>query len=228
MAFQTGTKVDPRLMRADLSGFSRGTELAMAGIGAAIKGYATKKKENEQINFAAETLAGQAKDNPYVRGLFGISEEEAENITAAELKPAIKAFGGAKTAMGLSAQINLLTAKADVEGSSLKRQKQDLEGLGKLLKAQGIKDGGGFLEFELPRQTKFSTGDRKRFGLEDTVTDPRLATLFKTYGPLLQAQYPEQFGGVSASASTYTEPSKVRGGGVNNIDTTGFSDLGRE
>ena len=36
MAFQTGTQVDPRLMRADLSGFSRGTELAMAGIGAAI------------------------------------------------------------------------------------------------------------------------------------------------------------------------------------------------
>jgi hypothetical protein len=120
MAFQTGTKVDPRLMRADLSGFSRGTELAMAGIGAAIKGYATKKKENEQINFAAETLAGQAKDNPYVRGLFGISEEEAENITAAELKPAIKAFGGAKTAMGLSAQINLLTTKAAIEGGDPK------------------------------------------------------------------------------------------------------------
>ena len=62
MAFQTGTKVDPRLMKADLSGFSRGTELAMAGIGAAIKGYATKKKENEQINFAAESLAGQANE----------------------------------------------------------------------------------------------------------------------------------------------------------------------
>jgi len=115
MAFQTGTKVDPRLMKADLSGFSRGTELAMAGIGAAIKGYATKKKENEQINFAAETLAGQM-DNPYVRGLFGISEADAKDITAAELKPAIKAFGGAKAAMGLSAQMNMLTTKAAVEG----------------------------------------------------------------------------------------------------------------
>ena len=45
MAFQTGTKVDPRLMRADLSGFSRGTELAMAGIASAVSGYAKKKKE---------------------------------------------------------------------------------------------------------------------------------------------------------------------------------------
>tara|TARA_A100000171_G_C2071198_1_gene114810 strand:- start:12 stop:689 length:678 start_codon:yes stop_codon:yes gene_type:complete len=115
MAFQTGTKVDPRLMRADLSGFSRGTELAMAGIGAAIKGYATKKKEKEQINFAAESLAGQAKENPYVRQLFGISEEDSENITAADFKPIVKGYG-AKTALGLSAQINLLTTKAAMEG----------------------------------------------------------------------------------------------------------------
>ena len=111
MAFQTGTKVDPRLMRADLSGFTRGTELAMAGIGAAIKGYAAKKKENEQINFAAESLAGQAKQNHYVRQMFGLSDEEAENITAADFKPIVKGYG-AKTALGLSSQINLLTTKA--------------------------------------------------------------------------------------------------------------------
>jgi len=115
MAFQTGTKVDPRLMKADLSGFSRGTELAMAGIGAAIKGYAAKKKENEQINFAAESLAGQAKQNPYVRQMFGLSEAEAENITAADLKPIVKGYG-AKTALALSSQINLLTTKEALKG----------------------------------------------------------------------------------------------------------------
>ena len=115
MAFQAGTKVDPRLMRADLSGFSRGTELAMAGIGAAIKGYAAKKKENEQINFAAESLAGQAKQNPYVRQMFGLSEAEAENITAADLKPIVKGYG-AKTALALSSQINLLTTKEALKG----------------------------------------------------------------------------------------------------------------
>ena len=47
MAFQTGTKVDPRLMRADLSGFARGTELAVAGIGAAIKTYQEKETANK-------------------------------------------------------------------------------------------------------------------------------------------------------------------------------------
>jgi hypothetical protein len=208
MAFQRGTKVDPRLMRADLSGFSRGTELAMAGIASAVSGYAKKKKEKQEIDLATEAFIGAAEGNPYLSGLFPEGELAVKGI-------------GAKNMMSLMMQTNLLQTKADVEGSSLKRQKQDLEGLGKLLKAQGIKDAGGVLEFELPRQTKFSTGDKKRFGLEDTVTDPRLATLFETYGPLLESMYPEQFGGVSASASTYTEPSKVRGGG--GVDYSGFS-----
>jgi len=202
MAFQTGTKVDPRLMKADLSGFSRGTELAMAGIGAAIKGYATKKKENEQINFAAETLAGQAKDNPYVRGLFGISEEEAENITAAELKPAIKAFGGAKTAMGLSAQINLLTTKADVEGQSLEAARERLGGFTDAIKDLGMKVVRGELQFiEKP------VGGKRKISYEDTLTNPQLQQIFKLYPQEAQSIFPGQF-----NAPTGFEPSRERGG----------------
>ena len=223
MAFQTGTKVDPRLMKADLSGFSRGTELAMAGIASAVSGYAKKKKEKQEVDLATEAFIGAAEGNPYLRGLFPEGELTSDNV-----KKAVKAMG-AKNMMSFMMQTNLLQTKADVEGNSLKRQKQDLKGLGELLKAQGISDTGGQLEFDLPRKTKFSTGSGTRFGLEDTMTDPRLATLFETYGPLLQAQYPEQFGGVSASTNTYTEPTKVRGGGgVNNIDTTGFGYLGLE
>jgi len=222
MAFQTGTKVDPRLMRADLSGFSRGTELAMAGIASAVSGYAKKKKEKQEIDLATEAFIGAAEGNPYLRGLFPEGELTSDNV-----KKAVKGVG-AKNMMNLLVQTNLLQTKGDVEGSSLKRQKQDLKGLGELLKAQGISDTGGQLEFDLPRKTKFSTGSGTRFGLEDTMTDPRLATLFETYGPLLQAQYPEQFGGVSASATqnTYTEPTKVR----DNVGTdyTGFGYLGLE
>ncbi len=215
MAFQTGTKVDPRLMKADLSGFSRGTELAMAGIASAVSGYAKKKKEKEQNKLAAEAFVGAAENNPYLRGLFPEGDLTVENVL-----PTAKAMG-AKNMMSFLMQSNLLQTKAAVEGSSLKRQKQDLKGLGELLKSQGISDTGGRLEFELPRKTKFSTGSGTLFGLEDTKTDPRLKTLFETYGPLLEAQYPEQFGGVSASTNTYTEPSKVRGGG--GADYSGFS-----
>ena len=170
MAFQTGTQVDPRLMRADLSGFSRGTELAMAGIGAAIKGYATKKKENEQINFAAESLAGQAKENPYVRQMFGLSEEEAENITAADLKPIVKGYG-AKTALGLSAQINLLTAKAEVEGSGGKTQRARLKSFYDTLKNMGLEDVGGKLRFSKKRTEKFEGSNSKTdFTAADVAT----------------------------------------------------------
>ena len=202
MAFQTGTQVDPRLMRADLSGFSRGTELAMAGIGAAIKGYATKKKENEQVNFAAESLAAQAKENPYVRGLFGISEEEAENITAAELKPAIKAFGGAKAAMGLSAQINLLTTKAAVEGQSLEAARERLGGFTKAIKDLGMEVVQGQLQFvEKP------VGGKKKISYEDTLTNPQLQQIFKLYPQEAQSIFPGQF-----TPSAEFEPTKTRGG----------------
>jgi hypothetical protein len=174
----------------------------MAGIGAAIKGYATKKKENEQINFAAETLAGQAKDNPYVRGLFGISEEEAENITAAELKPAIKAFGGAKTAMGLSAQINLLTTKADVEGQSLKAARERLGGFTDAIKDLGMKVVKGELQFiEKP------IGGKKKISYEDTLTNPQLQKIFNLYQEEAESIFPGQF-----NAPTGFEPSRERGG----------------
>lgn len=215
MAFQTGTKVDPRLMRADLSGFSRGTELAMAGIASAVSGYAKKKKEKQEIDLATEAFIGAAEGNPYLRGLFPEGELTSDNV-----KKAVKAVG-AKNMMSLMMQTNLLQTKGDIEGTSLKRQKQDLKGLGELLKSQGISDTGGRLEFDLPRKTKFSTGSGTLFGLEDTKTDPRLETLFETYGPLLESMYPEQFGGVSASTNAYTEPSKVRGGGGS--DYSGFS-----
>jgi hypothetical protein len=118
-------------------------------------------------------------------------------LTTESVLPTVKAMG-AKNMMSLMMQTNLLQTKAAVEGLSLKRQKQDLKGLNEALKAQQIKDAGGFLEFDRRQDTKFSTGDRKRFGLSDVQTDARLATLFETYGPLLQSMYPAQFGSATS------------------------------
>lgn len=209
MAFQTGTKVDPRLMRADLSGFSRGTELAMAGIGAAIKGYATKKKENEQINFAAESLAAQAKNNPYVRGLFGISDAEAEGITAADLKPAIKAFGGAKAAMGLSAQINLLTTKAAMEGGD----PADITSFTNAIEKSGfrIKKSTGKL------QKKTITGFKDIDPIKDKDVMNRVEALRNADKKLFDQYFGSQFG-----TSTTTAPSADMSAGF------GFEDFSFE
>ena len=191
MAFQTGTQVDPRLMRADLSGFSRGTELAMAGIGAAIKGYAAKKKENEQVNFAAESLAGQAKENPYVRQMFGLSEAEAENITAADLKPIVKGYG-AKTALGLSAQINMLTTKAAMEGGDPK----DITSFTNAIEKSGfrIKKSTGKL------QKKTITGFKDIDPIKDKDVMNRVQALRAADKKLFDQYFGSQFGTSTTAA----------------------------
>ena len=196
MAFQTGTQVDPRLMRADLSGFSRGTELAMAGIGAAIKGYATKKKENEQINFAAESLAGQAKENPYVRQMFGLSEAEAENITAADLKPIVKGYG-AKTALELSAQINLLTAKEGLKGGEPKDISSLMNAAEKLNLKQNKKTG----ELEL---ASAPFGKSKK--IESLDQYPQVAVLRKSDPKLFDQLFGSQFGTATTAPSNIQIP----------------------
>jgi hypothetical protein len=218
MAFQTGTKVDPRLMRADLSGFSRGTELAMAGIGAAIKGYATKKKENEQINFAAESLAAQAKNNPYVRGLFGISDAEAEGITAADLKPAIKAFGGAKAAMGLSAQINLLTTKAAMEGGD----PTDINQFTKAVESSGfrIDPKTGNLQKKGTKLNPFGSGFSDIDPTKDEDVMKRVQALRNADKKLFDQYFGSQFG--TTTATTTAAPSADMSAGF------GFEDFSFE
>ena len=201
MAFQTGTKVDPRLMQTDFSGFARGTELAMAGIGAAIKGYTAKKKENEQVNFAAESLAGQAKENPYVRQLFGISDEEAESITAADLKPAIKAFGGAKAAMGLSAQINLLTTKEALKGGDPKDITSLMNAAEKLNLKQNKKG-----ELEL-KAAPYLTSKK----IESLDQYPQVQVLRKSDPKLFDQLFGSQFG------ATMTAPSNIQIPGAANF-----------
>ena len=203
MAFQTGTKVDPRLMKADLSGFSRGTELAMAGIGAAIKGYATKKKENEQINFAAESLAGQAKENPYVRQMFGLSEEEAANITAADLKPIVKGYG-AKTALGLSAQINLLTAKEGLKGGD----PTDITQFTNAVEKSGfrIDPKSGKLQKKGTKINPFGSGFSDIDPTKDKDVMQRVQVLRNADKKLFDQYFGSQFGATTNAASNVQVP----------------------
>lgn len=79
MAFQAGTRVDPRLMQADYSGFARAGEIegqAMANIGqsvaSGIEGYKKKKKEekigqakiNRSIAFGESMIEMLGEDHP--------------------------------------------------------------------------------------------------------------------------------------------------------------------
>lgn len=82
MAFQTGTKVDPRLMQADYSGFANAASIranAMdklgSKIGSIIEDYAEKKQEKiEKDNFEAALL-------PYATKMAGGDAAEAKKLT---------------------------------------------------------------------------------------------------------------------------------------------------
>ena len=84
MAFQTGTQVDPRLMQADYSGFTKAAEIQAQGmanlgeqIGAGIKGYKARK-DQEKIDQAKVNQA-EAFGDAAIK-LLGEESKEADAI----------------------------------------------------------------------------------------------------------------------------------------------------
>ena len=79
MAFQTGTRVDPRLMQADYSGFARAGEIqgqAMANIGAQI-GQGIEKYKKKKQDAADDAEFAQAVE-PYLMNITGGDPDEAK------------------------------------------------------------------------------------------------------------------------------------------------------
>ena len=77
MAFQAGTRVDPRLMQADYSGFTRAAEIQAQGmanlgeqIGNAVTKYAVNKQKKEDKKLRYESIL------PYTTSMFGAEEGE--------------------------------------------------------------------------------------------------------------------------------------------------------
>jgi len=94
MAFQVGTKVDPRLGQLDYSGFARAGSIqgeAIANLGSqiagAIKAYAKKKQDKIELGQAAELIAG-------LPGAEGIGIKDVETA-----KVAINSLGGPAQAL---------------------------------------------------------------------------------------------------------------------------------
>jgi len=101
MAFQTGTKVDPRLGALDFSGFTNAATIqaqGMAQLGATIGGAiqaSKQKKQNKALDEAASAMVlNYATSNPDAGGQLGIE-------TLEDAKIAVKTLGGAKPAMSL-------------------------------------------------------------------------------------------------------------------------------
>ncbi len=114
MAFQTGSQVRPELGRADVSGFARGGEYLAAGIGTGIKSLIKGKQEKDKLNATSDVLTGMIKDNEYAQVLFGISPNEAGEITRDMVKPFVKSIG-VDESMAMATQLNLALIKSTLD-----------------------------------------------------------------------------------------------------------------
>jgi hypothetical protein len=114
MAFQAGSQVRPELGRADVSGFARGGEYLAAGIGAGIKSLIKGKQEKDKLNATSDVLTGMIKDNEYAQVLFGISPNEAGEITRDMVKPFVKSIG-VDESMAMATQLNLALIKSTLD-----------------------------------------------------------------------------------------------------------------
>jgi len=110
MAFQTGTRVDPRLGALDFSGFTNAANIQAdsmaqlgATIGAAIQVAGEKKKEKALSKQAQEMVFGMLKKEPEQADFFGLPDD----FTLADVKPIVDVMG-AKPSIALITKINMM------------------------------------------------------------------------------------------------------------------------
>jgi hypothetical protein len=113
MAFQVGTKVDPRLGALDFSGFTNAANIQAqsiaqlgSAIGGAIQVAGEKKKEKALSKQAQEMVFGMLKKEPAQADFFGLPED----FTLADVKPIVDVIGP-KPTIALITQFNMASMK---------------------------------------------------------------------------------------------------------------------
>lgn len=116
MAFQTGTQVDPRLMKADLSGFTKASEIQAQGMQALASGltkgiekFAKKRQEKKIEDSAVEMATSWAKRNPELAERYGFNlldsegflDDEVIEQSAKDYVKTVKPEGINKSILGL-------------------------------------------------------------------------------------------------------------------------------
>jgi len=140
MAFQVGTRVDPRLGQLDYGGFARagairGQAMAELGatIGSAIKFAAEKKQEKALGKQAKEMVFTMLKQNPQQAKAFGLPEDfELNDVT-----PFVDVMGP-KPTIAILTQMNMASMKAgQTELPSVKDTQNFQEYVGTLTSPKG-------------------------------------------------------------------------------------------
>lgn len=87
MAFQSGTQVDPRLMQADYSGFTKAAEMEAqgmqnfaSGVTQGVKKFAEKRKEKKEEQRGVDAISSFAKSNPSLASAIGLDYTDADGF----------------------------------------------------------------------------------------------------------------------------------------------------
>lgn len=188
MAFQTGTKVDPRLMMADYSGFAKAAEIEAQGmknfaesIGGGIAKFAKKRADKKDEEAGVEFATEWATNNPEMAQAMGFDVTDDEGFfDPTNIGKSAKEFYKTVGKDGFKSVIPQLLAlgvKSDAAAAERNRQAieelKDLEGFRKITGyVDGLDDmrispataenstGGSFvLEKKIPGVFKILEGD---------------------------------------------------------------------
>ena len=104
MAFQTGTRVDPRLGALDFSGFTNAASIqaaALQDLGNRVGDAIGKSKEKKQKKALEEGISGLLKNQPEIAAIFNLDSITAESADYDTAGKSVVDILGVKTAQAL-------------------------------------------------------------------------------------------------------------------------------
>jgi hypothetical protein len=242
MAMLTGTQVDPRLMKADLSGFTKASEIQAQGmqafaksIGGGIEKFAKKKKEQKQKDSATDIAFNFAKRNPGLAENLGFDVLNDEGFLDDEkMKESSKDFvntvgvdGLSKSIMGLlELDIKAQSTASDKNTRAIQDAYDPMGYQQKLQFAQTdpnyvMRDDGVYYDPD-PNQKVFNKKDQYKLTADDPLAKPFITG--KGSGMFFPDAIPTYSGGLNKNQYQYAPESTGESltDQVNNNDPAGL------
>jgi len=224
MAMLTGTQVDPRLMKADLSGFTKASEVQAQGMQAFASGltkgiekFAKKKEEKKIEDSAIEVATNWAKRNPGLAERYGFDlldeegflDDEVIGQSAKDYVKMVKPDGINKSILGLL-ELEQKSLSTAVDKSMLAQQNA-YDPMGYQQKLQMAQTNPNYRIDKSDGKVYYDpTPNKGRDEYVLTADDPMAKpfTTGKGYGYFFPDQIPTYSGGLSTGKTYQYNPDK--------------------
>jgi hypothetical protein len=177
MAFQTGTRVDPRLGALDFSGFTNAADIqaaALQDLGNRVGDAIGKSKEKKQKKALEEGISGLLRNQPEIAAALGVDSITAESADYDTAAKSVVDILGVKTGQALYGSVIASALEDDDDDFNLDDQQKFEDSLSTttLGESYRIKDGKLFNK----RTNKFISIDDD----DPILRDPRARQFIET------------------------------------------------